>query len=62
MKEKAYLAILTGATIGGVGGLFIKFMSIPATSIACIRMMVPCLLLGGGCYLRERGFFVVIIR
>jgi len=47
MKEKAYLAILTGATIGGVGGLFIKFMSIPATSIACIRMMVPCLLLGG---------------
>ncbi len=46
MKEKAYLAILTGATIGGAGGLFIKAISIPATSIACIRMMVPCLLLG----------------
>jgi len=47
MKEKAYLAVLTGAMIGGVGGLFIKAMSIPATSIACIRMIVPCLLLGG---------------
>lgn len=46
MKEKAYLAVLTGATIGGVGGLFIKAMSISATSIACIRMMVPCVLLG----------------
>ena len=32
--------------IGGVGGLFIKTMSIPATSTACIRMMVPCVLLG----------------
>ncbi len=47
MKERAYLAVLTGAAIGGVGGLFIKAMSIPATSIACIRMMVPCMLLGG---------------
>lgn len=46
MKEKAYLAILTGAMIGGVGGLFIKFMNIPASSIACIRMMIPCVLLG----------------
>jgi len=57
MKEKAYLAILTGAAIGGTGGLFIKGMSIPATSIACIRMMVPCLLLGAWMWYGGIRFF-----
>ncbi len=45
MKEKAYLAILMGATIGGTGGVFIKYISMPATSIAWVRMTVPCVLL-----------------
>ncbi len=57
MKERAYLAVLTGATIGGVGGLFIKAMTIPASSIACIRMMVPCLLLGAWMSYSEIRFF-----
>jgi len=57
MKEKAYLAVLTGATIGGVGGLFIKSMSIPATSIACLRMMVPCVLLGAWIWYSRVRFF-----
>lgn len=57
MREKAYLAVLTGATIGGTGGLFIKAMSIPASSIACIRMMVPFVLLGGWMWYNRIGFF-----
>ncbi len=45
MKERAYLAVITGAFIGGLGGVFIKCFTIPATSIAWIRTFIPCLVL-----------------
>ena len=45
MKQKAWLAVLLGASIGGFGGIFIKNFSIPATSITWIRVTVPTLLL-----------------
>ena len=45
MKQKAWLAVLLGASIGGFGGIFIKNFSIPATSITWIRVAVPTILL-----------------
>lgn len=44
-KQKAWLAVLLGASIGGFGGVFIKHFTIPATSITWIRMMFPTLIL-----------------
>ena len=45
MKRKAFLAVLFGALVGGFGGVFIKWMQIPPTSIAWIRMSIPTVLI-----------------
>ncbi len=46
MNQRAFFAVVIGALIAGLSGLFIKQMSIPATSLAFIRTMLPSLLLG----------------
>ena len=46
MNQKAFLAVLCSATIAGASGVFIKNVSMPATSIAFVRTALPTLLLG----------------
>jgi len=57
MKERAYLAVMTGAAIGGTGGVIIKYFTIPVTSIAWMRMAVPCILLAILIQYRGISFF-----
>lgn len=45
MKEKAFLAVVVAAIIASLGGLFIKYISMNATSIAWLRTTVPTLVL-----------------
>lgn len=46
MKEKAFAAVALGAILTSISGLLIKYMSIPATSMAWIRMTIPAVLMG----------------
>ncbi len=46
MENRAFLAVLIGASIAGLSGLLIKQMSIPATSIAFIRTALPSICIG----------------
>lgn len=46
MNKKAFFAVLISAIIAGSSGLFIKNVTIPATSIAAIRTGLPTLLMG----------------
>lgn len=41
MENRAFIAVLIGASIAGLSGLLIKQMTIPATSIAFIRTALP---------------------
>ena len=48
MQRKAFLAVLTAATMAGSSGVFIKSIQfLPATSMAFIRLTIPTLLMGG---------------
>lgn len=47
MKLNPYVAILLAASIGGANGLFIKGLSLPATSVAFFRTFVPTIILVG---------------
>lgn len=57
MNNKAYFAVLIGAALAGTSGLLIKLMTIPATSIAFIRMAVPTMFLAWWMYHRKIHFF-----
>ena len=41
MKNRAFLAIIIAAILYGTSGVFIKYMSIPASSIAWFRTLIP---------------------
>ncbi len=53
MKQKAFLAVVVASIIMSLSGLLIKSMTIPATSMAFIRMLVPTLVVG--VYLVAKG-------
>ncbi|MBX2814729.1 MAG: DMT family transporter [Saprospiraceae bacterium] len=57
MKHKPFLAVLLAASLAGLTGLFIKHMSIPATSIAWVRTAVPTVLLGSIFLAQRRKIF-----
>lgn len=57
MNQKAFLAIIAGATMAGSSGVFIKSLEIPATSISFIRTMIPTLLIGIWMMWKEIPFF-----
>ncbi|NND07727.1 MAG: EamA family transporter [Saprospiraceae bacterium] len=46
MENRAFVAVLIGASIAGLSGLLIKQMTIPATSIAFIRTALPSICIG----------------
>ena len=45
-SPKPYLAVLAAAALAGSSGVFVKYMEMPATSMAFIRTAVPVLILG----------------
>ncbi len=45
MKLNPFMSVIIGATIGGLGGVFIKMLGLPATTITFFRLAVPVLLL-----------------
>ena len=45
MRLNPYLAIILAATIGGSGGVFIKLLNLPATSITFFRVFIPVIFL-----------------
>lgn len=45
MKLNPYLAIILAATIGGSGGVFVKLLGLPATSLGFFRVIVPVVVL-----------------
>ncbi|WP_235296482.1 DMT family transporter [Portibacter marinus] len=46
MREKAFLVVIIGATIAGLGGIFINNISLSSTAIAWMRSTVPTAFLG----------------
>lgn len=46
-KINPYLAVFLAASIGGLGGVIIKTVNLPATSMAFIRLLIPTALIGG---------------
>jgi len=57
MNTKPYWAVIIAATLAGASGVFVKLMSMPATSISFIRTAIPTLLLGGVMIARDISFF-----
>lgn len=45
-ETKATIAVLIAATLAGASGVFVKYMSMPATSMSAIRTGLPVFLLG----------------
>ncbi len=45
MAKKAFLSIIIGSLIAGLTGLFVKNISVPAVSIAFVRLALPASLL-----------------
>ena len=46
-KINPYFAVFLAASIGGLSGVIVKTIGLPATSMAFIRLLVPTLLIGG---------------
>ena len=46
MEQRAFYLVIFAALLSGVSGLLVKFMSIPATSMAAIRLTTPTILVG----------------
>ena len=44
--SKPFLAVIAAASLAGSSGVFVKYMEMPATSMASIRTLVPVLILG----------------
>lgn len=57
MAKKAFLSVVMGALIAGLTGLFIKNISVPATSIAFIRTGLPSLILAVWMIAKNIRFF-----
>lgn len=47
MNNQAYLSIVLAALLAGSSGVFVKYVTLPATSLSFIRTLLPSLLLGG---------------
>ncbi len=52
MQQKAFFLVLFAALLSGVSGIIVRFMEIPATSMAWLRMATPTIILL--CYLLYR--------
>ncbi len=46
MRQRAFQAVIAGGILAGFGGVFIKSMTMPATSITFARTLVPVLATG----------------
>ena len=46
MAQRAFIAVVVGSVIAGLTGLFIKNITVPATSMAFVRMGIPVVVLG----------------
>lgn len=57
MNKRAFLSVFIGSVIAGLTGLFIKNISVPASSIAFVRTALPTLILGLWMYSRGIAFF-----
>ena len=57
MQKNAFYLVVFAALLSGVSGLLIKFMSIPATSMAAIRMTTPTILVGVYLLYRQKAVF-----
>ncbi len=53
MKRYAFYLVVFAALLSGTGGLFVKFMEVPPSSMAWLRMTAPTILIG--LYLLYRG-------
>lgn len=53
MKRYAFYLVVFAALLSGTGGLFVKFMEIPPSSMAWLRMTTPTILVG--LYLLYKG-------
>lgn len=47
MNKKAFFAVMISALLAGASGIFIKSVTMSATSIAFVRTIIPTFLLGG---------------
>ncbi|MBN1499245.1 MAG: EamA family transporter [Spirochaetes bacterium] len=45
IKSLPYMAVITGASLGALTGVFVKTINLPITSIAFFRMFIPSLVL-----------------
>lgn len=57
MKRYAFYLVVFAALLSGTGGLFVKFMEIPPSSMAWLRMTTPTLLIG--LYLLYKGKSII---
>lgn len=57
MAQRAFLSVVIGSIIAGLTGLFIKNISVPASSIAFVRTAVPSLLIAIWMLSRRISFF-----
>lgn len=46
MRQKAFYLVVGAALLSGISGVIVKFMAIPATSMAWIRMATPTIIIG----------------
>jgi drug/metabolite transporter (DMT)-like permease len=57
MAKKAFLSVVMGSMIAGLTGLFVKNISVPATSIAFVRTGLPTIILAIWMISRNIHFF-----
>lgn len=57
ISQKAFLSVLIGSIIAGLTGLFIKNISVPASSIAFVRTALPTILLAFWMRSKKMAFF-----
>jgi len=62
MKLNPYLAIIIGTSVAGSGGVFIKLLDLPATSLAFFRTFIPVILLLGYFAYKKQNIFHGNIR
>ncbi|MDX2248134.1 MAG: DMT family transporter [Bacteroidia bacterium] len=57
MRERAFLAILTSATMAGASGVFIKNIHVAATSMSFMRAIFPTVIVGAIMMSRKQPIF-----
>ena len=57
MQQRAVYLVIFAAILSGISGIIVKYMAIPATSMAWLRMATPTILIGAFLLYRGKNIF-----